>query len=76
MSRRLALHFLLLVKDKITFLIPWFPLPPSLEALLTRVKAREGMRFCIENDLVERQDIIGAKEEVKVFQRLSLWYVS
>jgi hypothetical protein len=47
--------------------------PPRLEALLTRVEPWEGMGFGIQHDLVKRQDVIRAEEEVEVLERLGLF---
>lgn len=46
--------------------------PPRLEALLAWIEPRERMCFCVEDDLIERQEVVGREEEVEVFKGFGL----
>jgi hypothetical protein len=58
---------LLLLPHKIPLRISRNPLPPRLEMLPIGVESRERMGFGIQHDLVERQEVVWAEEEVEVF---------
>lgn len=53
------------------FSVPRFTLPTGLEQL-TELKARKSMRFSVEDDLVEGQDVVGPEEKVEILERFSL----
>jgi len=36
------------------------------------LEAWEGVGFGVEDDICQRQDVVGAEEEVEVFERLGL----
>jgi hypothetical protein len=71
LRRWLILLFLLLV-NKLPFVIPWYPLPPSAKTLLTWIEARERMRLGVDDDLVQGQEIVGPEEEVEVLECFGL----
>ena len=68
----LNLLFLLLLHHQVPLLISRNPLPTRLKALLTRIESRERMCFCVQHDLIQGQEVVGAEEEIEVFQCLGL----
>lgn len=68
----LSLRLRLRLENQLPLLIARNARPPGLEALLTRVEARERMRFRVQHNLVERQDIGGAEEEVEILEGFGL----
>lgn len=68
----LALALALLLNNQIPLLVARKARPPRLEPLFARVEAREGVGFGVEHDFVEREYVVGAEEEVHVFQRFGL----
>lgn len=63
---------LLLRMYHISLLVPRQPRPIRLEALLARIEPRERMRLGVKHDLIERQQVVGAEEQVEVLERLGL----
>jgi hypothetical protein len=39
------------------------------------LEAWESVGFGVENDVCEGQDVVGAEEEVEVFERFGLWRI-
>lgn len=64
---------LLLLTHHIPLLIPRQPRPIRFEALLTRIEPRKRMRLGIKHDLIQRQQIVRAEEQVEVLERLGLY---
>ena len=72
----IVLLLLLLGADQLALLIARNALPTRLEALPTRIKPGERMCLGIEHNLVEREEVVRAEEEVEVLQRFGLSNVS
>ena len=58
--------------DKIALSITWDPLPSGLESLFTCVESWERMGFGVEYDLIERQNVVRAKQQIEVFEGFGL----
>ena len=62
---------LCIIKDDSPRGVPWHALPPGREGR-AHVEAREWMCFGVEDDLVEREDVVVREEQVEIFKRFSL----
>jgi len=69
---RLGLFGLGLFGHEVALIIPRYTFPTRLESLVACIEARERMSLSIQDDLIERKEIVGGKEKVHVLQCLSL----